>query len=98
MTFSPVCILFRRLLLGLFTQDERILMLAASIMLIDFFVEIGRSMNKHHLRLYARRGRRQVLDGGQSFRCMADLGWDELCAGHLGRMGPDRHLDCLGTG
>lgn len=45
MTFSPVCILFRRLLLGLFTQDERILMLAASIMLIDFFVEIGRSMN-----------------------------------------------------
>ena len=45
MTFSLVCILFRRLLLGLFTQDERILMLAASIMLIDFFVEIGRSMN-----------------------------------------------------
>lgn len=45
MTFSPVCILFRRLLLGLFTQDERILMRAASIMLIDFFVEIGRSMN-----------------------------------------------------
>ena len=45
MTFSPVCILFRRLLLGLFTQNERILMLAASIMLIDFFVEIGRSMN-----------------------------------------------------
>lgn len=45
MTFSPVCILFRRLLLGLFTQDERILMLAASIMLVDFFVEIGRSMN-----------------------------------------------------
>lgn len=45
MTFSPVCILFRRLLLGLFTQDERILLLAASIMLIDFFVEIGRSMN-----------------------------------------------------
>lgn len=45
MTFSPVCILFRRLLLGLFTQDERILMLAASIMLIDFFVEIGHSMN-----------------------------------------------------
>ena len=38
-------ILFRRLLLGLFTQDERILMLTASIMLIDFFVEIGRSMN-----------------------------------------------------
>lgn len=45
MTFSLVCILFRRLLLGLFTQDERILMLTASIMLIDFFVEIGRSMN-----------------------------------------------------
>ena len=43
MTFSLVCILFRRLLLGLFTQDE-------------------------------------------------------LCAGHLGRMGPDRHLDCLCTG
>lgn len=45
MTFSLVCILFRRLLLGLFTQDKRILMRAASIMLIDFFVEIGRSMN-----------------------------------------------------
>ena len=45
MTFSLVCILFCRLLLGLFTQDERILMLAASIMLIDFFVEIGLSMN-----------------------------------------------------
>ena len=87
MTFSPVCILFRRLLLGLFTQDERILMRAASIMLIDFFVEIGRSMNKHHLRLYARRGRRQVLDGGPSFRCMADLGWDELCVGHWGLIG-----------
>lgn len=44
MTFSPVCILFRRLLLGLFTQDERIRMRAASIMLVDFFVEILRSV------------------------------------------------------
>ncbi len=45
MAFSLVCILFRRPLLSLFTQDERILTLAMAIICVDFFVEIGRAMN-----------------------------------------------------
>lgn len=42
---SLVCVIFRRPLLGLFTQDPAILKLAASVMVIDLFVEMGRALN-----------------------------------------------------
>lgn len=44
-TFSLLLVLVRKQLLGFFTQDETILTIASTVMLVDVFVEIGRALN-----------------------------------------------------
>lgn len=43
--FSLIVIIFRYQLIGLFTQNEEIIEMAAKIFIIDFLVEIGRGFN-----------------------------------------------------
>lgn len=44
-TFSVLLMLVRRQLLGIFTQNETIIAIASTVMLLDVFVEIGRALN-----------------------------------------------------